>query len=395
MSTRTRTVAGLLIACLAVSACGGDSSSATPPVDLALPTTRSPSSPVGDAPALAVGPRIETAPVSALADPPGPGPVLVTTLRGEVLAVDLDRGTTEVVLDLRDRIASGGEQGLLGIAIDPGGARMYLDYTATDHHTEIRSWPLDGEGLPVTDGDGADVLHLGIEQPGDTHNGGNLVFGPDGALWIATGDGGGVGDPDGNAQDDSSLLGKMLRVLPDPTGGIRTIDSNPGWERDEIWAIGLRNPWRWSFDRDTNRLWVADVGQRLMEEVSVVDPDERRPDFGWNRVEGTLPFAGEPSAEHVEPVITYGRDDGCAVTGGYVYRGSRIPGLHGWYLFSDFCGGWIRAVPSDDPRAEPVELASGIGRVTSFGELEDGELVVLTAAGIHALLPPPDPDNTD
>ena len=390
MSARTLIVAGLLAACLAGSACGGSSSGAAPPVDLALPTTREPSAPVGDAPALELGPLIETAPVSALADPPGPGPVLVTTLEGQVLAVDLDRGTTDVVLDLRDRITWGGEQGLLGIAIDPAGDRMYLDYTRTDDDTEIRSWPLDDEGMPVVAGDDADVLHLEIEQPEDTHNGGHLVFGPDGALWIGTGDGGGVGDPDGNAQDDGSLLGKILRVVPDPSGGVRTISSNPGWERNEIWAIGLRNPWRWSFDRDTNRLWVADVGQWVMEEVSVVDPDVRRPDFGWNLVEGTLPFEGEPSADQIEPMITYGRDDGCSVTGGYVYRGDRIPGLHGWYLFSDFCRGWIRAVPSDDPRTEPVELVSESGNVTSFGELEDGELVLLTVDGIHTLLPSPD-----
>lgn len=381
------TIAATMAAALLATACGA-SSDAAPSVDLPLPAPRAPEEPVGDAPALALGPLIETTPASALADPVGPGPVLVSTLRGEVLAVDLDAGTTEVVMDLSARISSGGEQGLLGMAIDPDGDRLYLDYTALDDDTEIRSWPLDDDGMPIADGDG--VLHLEIEQPTDTHNGGHLVFGPDGALWIATGDGGGVGDPDDLARDERSLLGKVLRVVPDPDGGIRTVGTNPDWQRPEIWGIGLRNPWRWSFDRHTNRMWVADVGQWVLEEVSVVDPDEDRPDFGWSEVEGTLPFeGGERSDAFIEPALTYGRDDGCAVTGGYVYRGSENPGLHGWYLFGDFCQAWIRAVPSDDPGAEPVELIDRISSVTSFGELEDGELVALTVAGIHRLLPRP------
>lgn len=355
-------------------------------MDIPLPLRRAPVEPVGGDPALALGPLIETAPATALADPPGPGPVFVTTLVGEVLVVDLDAGTTEAVMDLGDRIAAGGEQGLLGMAIDPEGERLYLDYTAVDGDTEIRSWALDDEGMPGGGDDG--VLHLEIEQPRDTHNAGHLAFGPDGALWIATGDGGGVGDPDDLAQDDSSLLGKMLRVVPDPEGGIRTVGSNPDWQRPEIWGIGLRNPWRWSFDRDTNRLWIADVGQWVMEEVSVVDPDAPRPDFGWPDVEGTLPYDGTPSDDSIDPVITYERDDGCAITGGYVYRGDDNPGLHGWYLFGDFCQAWIRAVPSDDPGTEPVELVERVSSVISFGQLEDGELVALTVAGLHRLVQP-------
>jgi glucose/arabinose dehydrogenase len=155
-----------------------------------------------------------------------------------------------------------------------------------------------------------------------------------------------------------------------------------------VWAIGLRNPWRYSFDRATGRLWVADVGQGSVEEVSVVDPEGARPDFGWDAVEGDRPFEGEPSSAFVPPVVTYDHEDGCSITGGYVYRGVANPGLHGWYLFGDYCGGWVRAVPSSDPGRDPVELLSDVGSVLSFGELEDGELLLLTDAGVHRLAAP-------
>ena len=151
------------------------------------------------------------------------------------------------MLDVSEQISTGGERGLLGLAVDPAGDRLYLDFTDRRGDTEIRSWGLGPDGLPIA-GDG--VLHLEIGQPFENHNGGNLVFGPDGALWIGTGDGGGAGDRGEVAQDDGSLLGKMLRVVPDPAGGVLAPATNPEWERPEIWGIGLRNPWRYSFDRD-------------------------------------------------------------------------------------------------------------------------------------------------
>ncbi|MDE0803258.1 MAG: PQQ-dependent sugar dehydrogenase, partial [Acidimicrobiales bacterium] len=212
----------------------------------ALPETRSALGVTGDGPELALGEILALPAPSAVADPPGAGPVLVTTLDGRVHAVDLDAGTTEVVLDLTSAVSTGGERGLLGAAIDPDGDRLYLDYTDTGGDTDIRSWPL-VDGRPQGSGDGG-VLHLEIGQPFENHNGGNLVFGPDGALWVATGDGGGAGDRGDVAQDDAFLLGKMLRILPDPEGGVVAPPTNPGWERPEIWGIGLRNPWRWSLE---------------------------------------------------------------------------------------------------------------------------------------------------
>lgn len=359
--------------------------------EVALPETSSPGEPVGDDPALSLGSLFELPAPSAVADPHGPGPVLVTTLDGRVHAVDLDAGTSDVVLDLSDRVSTGGERGLLGIAVDPDAERVYLDYTDEGGDTDIRSWPL-ADGVPVATGpgtdDGAGVLHLRIGQPFENHNAGNLVFGPDGALWIATGDGGGAGDRGEVAQDDSSLLGKMLRVLPDPDGGVTAPASNPDWERPEIWGIGLRNPWRWSFDRATDRMWIADVGQSTIEEVSVAAPDAAMANFGWDILEGNNEYEGEGFPGLLGPSITYGRDDGCSITGGFVYRGEANPGLYGWYLFSDYCQGWIRAVPSDDPESGPTELSEPIGNVISFGELEDGELVVLTIDGIRRIEAP-------
>ncbi len=351
--------------------------------DLELPGPKDADSPAGDDPTLELGSHLALPGASALADAPGPGPVLVTTLDGRVHALDIDAGTTEVVLDISDRVSTGGERGLLGIAVDAEAERMYLDYTDDAGDTDIRSWRLGEDGLPQDEGDG--VLHLEIGQPFENHNGGNLVFGPDGALWIGTGDGGGAGDRGDVAQDDTYLLGKMLRVVPDPDGGMLAPTTNPDWERAEIWGIGLRNPWRYSFDRATDRLWIADVGQNAIEEASVVDGDAERPDFGWNTVEGANDYDGQPQPRFTMPVVTYGRDDGCSITGGYVYRGEAKPGLYGWYLFGDYCDGYIRAVPADEPTVAPVELAADVGRVVSFGELDDGELVLLTQAGIRRL----------
>jgi glucose/arabinose dehydrogenase len=338
-----------------------------------------------DPPALALRALVDLDGPSALVDPPGPGPVLVATLDGRVHAADLDDGTSEVVLDLSGQVSTGGERGLLGLALSPDSERLYLNHTNLDGDTEVVSLPF-RDGRPEGGADDV-VRHLRIGQPYRNHNGGHLVFGPDGALWIGTGDGGSANDPAGVAQDPDLVLGKMLRVVPDPTGGVLAPATNPEWgDRPEVWGIGLRNPWRYSFDRETNRLWIADVGQDAVEEVNVVDPAADRVNLGWARLEGSRPFAGEPGPDLTDPVVEYGHDDGCSVTGGYVYRGSSIPELSGWYLFGDFCGGWIRAVPADEPETEPRQLAGDLGPVVAFAELEDGELVLLGTTGVSAIV---------
>jgi glucose/arabinose dehydrogenase len=353
--------------------------------DLALPVpTAGPPSAVG-APSIALEAIAGFDGPSAVVDPPGPGPVLVTTLDGRVHSLDLVTGASEEVLDLTDEVSAGGERGLLGAAIDPEGERLYLDYTDGRGDTDIRSWPLE-DGRPVGGPDDG-VLHLEIGQPFENHNGGHLAFGPDGALWIGTGDGGGAGDRGRVAQDPDSLLGKVLRVVPDPDGGMLAPSTNPDWGgRPEVWAIGLRNPWRYSFDRATGLLWIADVGQTTIEEVSVVDPDADLPNLGWSVVEGDNRYHGEAEPGFTAPVVTYEHDDGCSIAGGYVYRGTEVPSLAGWYLFADYCGGWIRAVPADDPQREPVELLADLGPVIGFAELEDGELLVLGVEGISEVV---------
>lgn len=337
----------------------------------------------GEGPAISLERVLQLNQPSAVADPPGPGPVLVTTLDGQVRAADLDTGSTDVVLDLTDRVSTGGERGLLGMAMDPAGERLYLNYTNREGDTEIRSWPM-ADGRPVGAADDG-TLHLTIGQPFRNHNGGHLAFGPDGLLWVGVGDGGSAGDPGGVAQDSGLILGSMLRVHPRPEGGVVAPADNPGDGRPEIWAIGLRNPWRYSFDRSTGLLWVADVGQNQIEEVSVVDPTAENINFGWDRVEGTREFDGERGPELADPVVEYAHDEGCSITGGYVYRGDDIASLHGWYLFGDFCGGWIRAVPADDSSAQPTELVADAGPAISFAELEDGELLFLTVDGVDRI----------
>jgi glucose/arabinose dehydrogenase len=369
------------------SAEGRTSTEAPESAGAALPSTMPAPRPPGRSPRIDLELIREVASPSALFDPRGAGPVLVAAQVGVLHALDVESGDLTTVLDLTDRVRSGGEQGLLGVAVDPATDRLHLAFTNERGDVEIRSWPFESaradRALEPDDG----VLHLTIGKPYANHNGGNLVFGPDGTLWIGTGDGGSHSDPERTAQRPDRILGKMLRVVPNPDGGVTAPSTNPDWGgRREIWGIGFRNPWRYSFDRATNRLWIADVGESEIEEVSVVDPDIELANFGWSHVEGSREFNGESDPDFIAPVVEYTHADGCSITGGYVYRGDLIPSLYGWYLFADFCGGWVRAVPSDDPTREPVELVTDAGNIVSFGELEDGELMVLTSAGVYSVV---------
>lgn len=340
--------------------------------------------PTGTDPRIALEPVADLEQPSAVVDPAGDGPVLVSTLDGRIHSVDLASGESEVVLDLTDLVSTGGERGLLGMALDPAGERLYVDFTDAAGDTDIRSWAMSGDRPAGVADDG--VLHLELGQPFANHNGGNLVFGPDGALWIGTGDGGSGGDPGEVAQDPGSLLGKMLRVVPGPSGGVRAPDDNPDWGgRSEIWGIGLRNPWRYSFDRATGRLWIADVGQSAVEEVTVVEPDAPMPNFGWDDVEGDQPFEGSPDPSFLAPAITYGHDEGCSITGGVVVRGGMLAALDGHFLYSDFCSGFLRSVDVEgDGRGQVrdwTDQVGALGQVTSFGLDADGAPLVLTADG--------------
>jgi glucose/arabinose dehydrogenase len=305
---------------------------------------------------------------------------------GRVVALD-DGGDPRIVLDLGGGVSLGSEQGLLGLVFSPDGDFLYVDLTDLDGDTRVLEFRMKDGGVDASSG--RDVID--VAQPFSNHNGGNLAFGPDGNLYIGLGDGGSAGDPQGNGQSLSTLLGKILRISPRPAdGGYAIPPDNPFVDRSgarpEIWAYGLRNPWRFSFDRATGDLWIGDVGQNSWEEIDVEPAGSPGGlDYGWNLLEGTHPFAG-PAPDDVQtvpPVYEYPHDGTtCAVTGGYVYRGTDIPALVGAYVFADFCRGALEAFVLRDGVAKAHrELGPMVDGAASFGEDADGELYVLSLSG--------------
>lgn len=349
----------------------------------ATPTTTTP--PAGD-PAQASIQLVEVtddldAPLSITWVPGRSGAGLISTKEGRIVRVELASGSTETVADISSRVSSNSERGLLGLAADPSGDWLYGNYTDPAGDSRLVAWPLDGD-VPDTD---AEVELLEVGQPYSNHNGGDLHIGPDGNLYWSLGDGGSAGDPQGNGQDPSSLLGTILRVTPTPgeASPLAIPADNPfvsGGGAAEVWQWGLRNPWRFSFDRLTGDLWVGDVGQSSREEVNRLPAGLSGANFGWNCFEGDRVFSGcEPSGNVVGPFYTYGRDRGLSVTGGYVYRGSAVPELAGAYLFADYGNDRIWALPEDTPEA--VDLGLQVDDVVSFGEDPEGEIYVVTLSG--------------
>jgi glucose/arabinose dehydrogenase len=293
-------------------------------------------------------------------------------------------------LDIHSLVSCCGEQGLLGLAFAPDfgadGGRFFIDYTDQKGDTAIAEVTV-GAGSPnVADRSSLRVL-LHIAQPFSNHNGGGLAFGPDGFLYIAMGDGGSGGDPQGNGQRRDTLLGKLLRIdvlSQRPAGQEYVVPSdNPfaegGASRPEIWAYGLRNPWRFSFDRETGDLWIGDVGQGSYEEIDRAFVGEGRgANYGWNAMEGNHCFGngGCIAEDYAAPIAEYNHSRGdCAVIGGYVYRGEAYPSLLGGYVFGDECSGTIRGLVADGPdRQKPVTLLDTKHVISSFGEDEAGEL---------------------
>lgn len=304
-----------------------------------------------------------------------PRRLYVVEQRGTIRVIQNGRVRPGFFLDIRERVRAGGEQGLLGLAFDPRYATnrfVYVNFTDRAGHTRIVRFRTNGaRALPRS----ARLL-LRVEQPFSNHNGGNLVFGPDGRLWVGLGDGGSGGDPQGNAQNMNALLGKMLRL------NVRRPRSNP-----EIVGLGLRNPWRYSFDRATGDLYIADVGQGAVEEVNFTPRTASGlQNYGWNLYEGSRRFSsGEPSTGRlVFPVYEYGREQGnCTVVGGYAYRGRARPAERGRYVVGDYCSGivWSFRVSSGEAqglRTEPFRIPS----LTSFGENAAGELFAVSHNGI-------------
>ncbi len=336
---------------------------------------------------------------TAMAIRSGSSSLFVTEQGGRVREItvtedDKDKRTFKLVsrplLDISDDVIAGGERGLLGLAFSPDGRRLYVYYTAQpDGANTLQEITLAGDKLDL---DTRRTL-LAVEDPYANHNGGDLHFGPDGFLYVALGDGGSGGDPEGNGQDKNALLGKILRI--DPEGGSGDAeygipDGNPfadGGGAPEVWLYGVRNPWRFSFDAKTEDLWVADVGQNLWEEVNrlpAATGGGRGANLGWNRMEGTHSFTRRQNPEGaVLPVLDYSHDEGYSVTGGYVYRGDAVKGLQGAYLFTDYGRSDLTAIVVDDAGTVTAQrrFDTGTPAVSSFGQGQDLELYVLSLEG--------------
>jgi len=325
----------------------------------------------------ATGPRLTPvirglqSPVFVTQAPGEPRRFYVVEQEGRVRVVENGRVRATPFLDIRSRVVAGGEQGLLGLAFPKNYAKtraFYVNYSARGSGATVidRYVARGGRALAASR-----RLILTVAQPYANHNGGNLVFGPDGRLWVGLGDGGSGGDPENRAQDRTTLLGKLFRLdvtkpNPDP----------------ELVAVGLRNPWRYSFDRATGDLWIGDVGQGEIEEVNVL----RRGtsglvNFGWDVYEGRNRFEDKQlgPGRLIPPIAQYTHDEGISITGGYVYRGSAVPRLRGRYVYGDFGSGTIWSIPTrgGTPRVEPVE----VNGLVSFGEDLKGELYAVSHSG--------------
>ncbi|WP_329275898.1 PQQ-dependent sugar dehydrogenase [Streptomyces sp. NBC_00691] len=340
--------------------------------------------------------KISLTPVATARNPiagaAGPGGTVWIAERAGTVRVLGPHGLGEPVLDISAETTTDGERGLLGLAFDNARAHLYISYTNLEGTSTIDEFAVrKGRIRPETR-----RTVLTQAQPYANHNGGDIKFGPDGYLYIAFGDGGAGGDPHGNGQNLDTLLGKLLRI--DPRGGTPYAipRDNPfvgdPKARGEIWAYGLRNPWRFSFDSLKGDLLIGDVGQNDWEEIDWAPARSRGGEnYGWSQMEGNHPFRGgtEP-ANHVRPVHEYARTGlGCAVTGGFVYRGSAIPALRGQYVFSDYCDGTIRSLSLRNGRVTGVnDLVVNGGEVISFVEGRAGELYALALGGTVSRIDP-------
>jgi glucose/arabinose dehydrogenase len=299
--------------------------------------------------------------------------------------------TGTLYLDITDRVrTTANEEGVLGLAFDPdfpSNGHLFIYYSASGPRRSIISR---FSGTADRANPASETLVLEVPQPFGNHNGGHIEFGPDGMLYLRLGDGGSGGDPQGNGQNPGTLLGSILRLdvseVSESVGYLVPAD-NPfvgkTGARSEIWAYGLRNPWRFAFDPETGRLWAGDVGQNRTEEIDIIT---RGANYGWNAMEGSGCFKGSACSRTglVLPVAEYGRDSGCSVTGGPVYRGSRLASLEGIYVYGDFCSGIIWGLRYEDGRVTKNGIVVHRGLVSdisSFAVDRTGEVLILSLPG--------------
>ena len=333
-----------------------------------------------------------TEPLYVTAPPGDSARLFVVQQDGRIRVLVRDTLQAKPFLDLAGHVTRGSEQGLLSLAFHPFYAQnglFYVDFTDRNGDTRVVRYHVSADPN-VADSTTGDTV-LAVDQPFANHNGGLVLFGPDGKLYVGLGDGGSGGDPQGNGQDRDTLLGKILRL--DVASAPYSIPSNNPFvgvsgAREEIWIYGLRNPWRFSFDRSTADLYIGDVGQGSYEEVDVLPSGRPGGDnYGWNVMEGDHCYAASTCNRSglVPPVAEYTHADGCSITGGHVYRGSRAPSLTGAYLYGDYCSGWVRSFRYIGGRvieefSWPTLSVSG-GLLSSFGEDARGELYITALSG--------------
>ncbi|MRS03728.1 glucose dehydrogenase [bacterium] len=325
----------------------------------------------------------------------GSGRIFILEKKGLVRVLSNGQLLATAFLDIRDRAGSkGSEQGLLGIAFHPNFKQngfFYVDYTNTNGDTTISRFYADPSTTAadqVADPASEKIL-LTVKQPFANHNGGHILFGPDGMLYIGMGDGGSGGDPNGNGQSLQTLLGKILRIDVNTGDPYAIPPNNPfaaGGGLPEIWAYGLRNPWSFSFDAQTGDLFIADVGQDKWEEIDYLPAEFTAvpANFGWNIKEGTHPYkeVASPPANLIDPVYEYSHDLGCSITGGGVYRGKSLTAFNGIYLYADYCAGTIWGlIHQADGSWQNKDLFETGLKITGFGTDENGELYFVTQEG--------------
>lgn len=402
----------LLMVLLAMAACSNGQNTPPPAPSTVDPVTAPPPSPTAisdtpaptDVPATDTPPSAETFPdpnayqwqplVSGLErpvdlQPDGSGRLFVVEKTGRIRILENGQLLNQPFLDITDRVgSSGNEQGLLGLAFHPQyeeNASFFVNYTDTSGDTVIARFQVSDD--PNSADPASEVKLLGVEQPYRNHNGGVLAFGPDGYLYAGLGDGGSAGDPQGNAQNTNTLLGSILRLDVDSLEPYAIPSDNPFG--NEIWAYGLRNPWRMSFDRLTGDLYIGDVGQGDWEEIDYLPAGSAGgANFGWDHREGAHDYEGGGPAGMIDPIAEYSHPEGgCSVTGGYVYRGT-MPEWNGIYLYGDYCTGLIWGLIGTDNGWQEQLLFDVDVTITSFGQDETGEVYLVSdSGGIYRLGP--------